>query len=164
MREVVISSIRHSGCYLSKTFPIFDEAVQTQCLPIAHFCSSPVFRQHNVSIISHKTLSTIPALQHGPTLCVTAITALWGFCWVSVAAAGQAAAFLQEELHAGWTDCAVERTRSLALSAWAVASLTLGFVLLQTQNTRSAPLILHGLDLTWQLCHVIQHCGCHLWS
>lgn len=115
--QEVISSTRHNGCYLSKTFPTFVEAVETHCLPVAHFHSSLAFRQHNVSMINHKTLSIIPALQHDPTLCFTAVTALWGFFWVSVAAAGQAAAFLQEELHAGWTDCAVERTRSLALSA-----------------------------------------------
>lgn len=111
-----------------------------------------------------KHFSTICALQHGPTLCFTAVTALWGLCWVSVAAAGQAAAFLQEELHAGWTDCAVARTRSLALSAWAVTSLTLGFVLLQTQNTGNAPLILCDLHLTWQFYAVIHYLGCHLWA
>lgn len=115
-------------------------------------------------MINHKTFSTIAAVQHGPTLCLTAVTALQGFSWISVTAAGQAAAFLQEELHAGWANCAVERTRSLALSAWAVTSLTLGFALLQTQNTSNAPLILCDLDLTWQFCPVIHHQGCHLWA
>lgn len=70
-------------------------------------------------------------------------------------AAGQATAFYQVELHAGWTDRAVERPWSLALRARAVTFLTLGLLLLQTQNTKNALFILDALDL---------HCLCgHLW-
>lgn len=56
MQEVAISSTRHNGYYLSKIFPNFDAAVETHCLPITHFLSSPLLRQHNVSMINFKTL------------------------------------------------------------------------------------------------------------
>lgn len=104
------------------------------------------------------------ALQQGPTLGFTTVAALRGARQVRVTAAGQAAALLQVELHAGWTDSAVERTRSLALSARAVTFLTLGLVLLQTQNTSNAPFIWDSLDLTRQFCPVIYSLGGHLWA
>lgn len=91
-----------------------------------------------------------------------AVTALWGACWVRVAAAGQAAAFLQVELRGGWADCAVERTRSFALGTRAVTLLTLGLILLQTQNTSKAPFIWDFVDLSWRFCPVLHSLGGHL--
>lgn len=84
-----------------------------------------------------------------------AVAALGGGCRVGVAAAGQAAALLQVELHGGRAHRAVERSRSLALGALGVTSLTLGLILLQTQKTSNAPFIFgfFGPDLAVLSCH-----------
>lgn len=140
-----------------KHFYSSDGAVQIHQVLAAQQCIFAVFHFSFLSVSLHffpflnvqiKHTSSSAALWGGLTLRFTAVTALQDGFWVRVPAAGQAAAFLEVELCTGWADGAVERPGTLALCACAVTALTLGVILLQTENTRNMPFFSAPSDLT----------------
>lgn len=140
-----------------KHFYSSDGVVQIRQVLAAQQCIFAVFHFSFLSVsinffpflnVQIKHMSSSTALWDGLTLRFTAVTALQDGFWVGVPAAGQAAAFLEVELCTGWADGAVERPGTLALCACAVTALTLGVILLQTENTRNMPFFSAPSDLT----------------